>query len=149
MVTVVCVCACIYMYLEECFSMVGPRCTRGAGQRMGKSATTFQYELWMDLELGMPHASPSVCTAFLWLRVCVCAVVFCCFLRVTWLFLFSLLIFLISVPPLLLCLEFSDLDFVFLFKWEGIGADGCHLLCFCQLLSFVFSLDLSFGSEDL
>lgn len=84
--------------------------------------------------------SGSVCV--LW-----CFAVF--FLRVRWLFLFSLLISLISVPPLLLCLEFSDLDFVFLFKWEGIGADGCHLLCFCQLLSFVFSLDLSFGSEDL
>lgn len=81
--------------------------------------------------------------------LCVCCGVLLFFLRVRWLFLSSLLISLISVPPLLLCLEFSDLDFVFLFKWEGIGADGCHLLCFCQLLSFVFSLELSFGSEDL
>lgn len=50
----------IYVYLEVYFSMVGLRCTRGAGQRMGKSATTFQWEMWVDLELGMDASCISI-----------------------------------------------------------------------------------------
>lgn len=110
----------IYVYLEVYFSMVGLRCTRGAGQRMGKSATTFQWEMWVDLELEMDASCISISVHCFPLTqgLCVrCGVLL--FLRVIWLFFSTphlISVMNLSVPPLLLlCLEFSDLDFVFLF----------------------------------